>query len=229
MQIKGNTAIITGSSGKLGSRIALALAERGCDCICHYNTNKAGAEDLVSRIEAMGQKAWLVEADLTDETQIPKLFGFPRKPTILINSAAIFERIPIGEITQEKAEKTFATNTIAPLLVSKAFVKNLTSTLSVKSPARIINIADVGGQKAWAQYSLYCASKAAMIAMTQSLAKELAPDITVNAVSPGMVDIDSSGKDNAGKKLVPPEDVISAIMFLLENDHITGQVITVDN
>lgn len=229
MKIKGNTAIITGSSGKLGSRIALALAERGCDCICHYNTNKAVAENLAGKITAIGQKAWLVEADLTDEKQIDKLFRFDSKPTILINSAAIFERIPIGEITQKTAEKTFATNTIAPLLVSQAFVKNLAGVPRGKSPARIINIADVGGQKPWAQYSLYCATKAALIAMTQSLAKELAPGITVNAVSPGMVDTDGNCKDNTKKGIVPPEEVISAIMFLLENDHITGQVMAVDN
>ena len=228
MQIKGNTAIITGSSGKLGSRIAIALAENGCDCICHYNTNKAVAEDLVSRIQTMGQKAWLVEADLTDEKQIDRLFRFDSKPTILINSAAVFERIPIGKITQDKAEKTFATNAIAPLLVSQAFVKNLAGTPDPKYPARIVNLADVGGQKAWAQYSLYCATKAALLAITQSLAKELAPGITVNAVSPGIVDVDESGNDNTKKGVVPPEEVISAILFLLGNSHITGQIITVE-
>ena len=93
MELKGKTAIITGSSGQLGGQIAIDLAKAGCDCVCHYHSNKQRADDVVQQIQQMGRKAIAVGADLTDDKQIEALFAKASElgtPTILINSACGF-------------------------------------------------------------------------------------------------------------------------------------------
>jgi NAD(P)-dependent dehydrogenase (short-subunit alcohol dehydrogenase family) len=242
MDLNGTTAIITGSSGRVGSQIAMALAENGCNCICHYNKNRQKAEHIVREIRQNGKKAVAVDADLTVPAQIENLFsracelGVPR---ILINSAAVFLRQPLAEATFEQAQKVLNLNLVAPILVSRAFAKiihdEFANTESVVG--KIINISDVGGIRPWREYVLYCSSKAGLIGATKALAKELAPQITVNAVAPGMVtwadDFDESQRKRQ-LKLIPlgrigePKEVAEAIIFLLENDYITGQVLNVD-
>ncbi len=235
MNIKSNIALITGSSGKLGYRIALALAEKGCDCICHYHKNETDVFGLVEKIESLGRKAYSVQADLRDADQIEKLFNLQVSPTILINSAAVFSRERIGEITADSARNTFEVNTVAPLLLIKSFVTNLKKSKGISG--KVVNITDVGGSANWSQFSSYCASKAALISITKSLAKELAPKITVNAISPGYVDFSNLEEvanlaDHISsipmKRLAKAAEVISGILFVLENDYITGQIINID-
>ena len=242
MELKGNTAIITGSTGRLGSQIAMTLAENGCNCICHYNKNRQKAQQLVQQIQAKGQKAVAVDADLTDPEQIENLFsracelGVPR---ILINSAGVFLRQPLAEAAFEQAQKVLNLNLAAPILVSRVFAKIIHDGCANAESVvgKIINISDVGGIRPWAGYVLYCSSKAGLIGATKALAKELAPQITVNAVAPGMVtwpdDFDESSRKRQ-LKLIPlgrigePKEVAEAIIFLLKNDYITGQVLNVD-
>lgn len=235
MKIKSHTALITGASGKLGYQIALAMAEKGCNCICHYHKNEADAYALVEKIESLGCKAYSIGADLRDIEGIEKLFAVPLTPTILINSAAVFERSKIHETTIEQVRKTFEVNTVAPLMIIGSFVNSLEQAKI--DCGKIVNIADVGGHASWSQFSAYCGSKAALISMTKSLAKELAPKIAVNSVSPGYIDLhDQPEMDEITrhisripmKRLARAEEVISAIMFLLENDYITGENINVD-
>ncbi len=110
MELKGTTAIITGSSGRLGGAIALALAQAGCDCICHYNRNKQKAEELAEQIQEMGVKALAVGADLTEPEQINGLFEKANEfgtPQVLVNSAAVFSRQPLAEVSFEEAQKVF--------------------------------------------------------------------------------------------------------------------------
>ena len=104
MEIKGLTALITGASGGLGSQIALALANAGCNCICHYHNNETYADELVKKIDRSGNKAIAVRADLTDQTQLASLFKTGLgAPQILVNSAAVFSKQPLSEVTFQNA------------------------------------------------------------------------------------------------------------------------------
>lgn len=242
MELRGITAIVTGSSGRLGSAIAQALAEGGCDCVCHYNRGKEKAEQLVEQIEALGARAVAIEADLTDPEGIDEFFeeavglGVPQ---ILINSAAVFSRQPLEGVTFEEAQKVLNLNLIAPILTSRTFAKMIDAEFPEADTVvgKIINIADVGGVRPWAEYAVYCSSKAGLISSTKALAKELAPRICVNCVAPGVVnwpsDYDESEKQRQlscipVKRIGEVNEITDAIIFLVRNDYITGEVLCVD-
>lgn len=242
MKLENTTAIITGSTGGLGRNIALALAEGGCDCVCHYNTNREAAEELVAEINKTNSKAIAVGADLRVGDQVGKLFEIPvsfAPVRILINSAGVFSRGPLEEITAEKAGEILDINLISPILTCQKF----TGIIKKECPdatevvGKIVNIADVGGRRPWAKYAVYCASKAGLIAVTGSLAKELAPSIYVNAIAPGMVTWPGDFGEKAKKRqleripagrIAEAKDITKAIIFLLKNDYITGQTLNVD-
>ncbi len=242
MELQGMTAVITGSTGRLGGAITLALAKNLCNCVCHYNTNEQRAVQLAEQINQSGQKAIAVQADLTRPKEIQTLIEKAAElgtPQILINSAGVFTKQPLSEITVEKAEQIFNINLIAPILTSQAFAKIINDKFPDASEARakIINISDVGGLRPWANYSLYCSSKAALVAVTKSLAKELAPVICVNAVAPGLVTWPDGYNDRQkqrqlcripAKRIAAPEEIADAVVFLLKHDYITGQVLNVD-
>ena len=102
MELKGQVAIITGSTGQLGGQIAIDLSKAGCDCVCHYHSNKQRADEVVQQIQRAGRKAITVGADLTDAKQIETLFAKTLElgtPTILINSASVFKRTKLDEVT----------------------------------------------------------------------------------------------------------------------------------
>jgi NAD(P)-dependent dehydrogenase (short-subunit alcohol dehydrogenase family) len=246
MELTNTTAVITGATGHLGEAIAISLAEHGCDCICHYHTKPDIAADLVKKIQAFGRKAVAVQADLNDPDQLARLFcingqDWPGAPIrILINLASNFKRQPLAKITKDSARQSLDINLIAPVLISKEFAKTLTAQKTIiegKLGAKIINFADVGGITPWANYTMYCASKAGLISVTKSLAKELAPAVCVNAIAPGMVSFPENGDKDEYKrqlKMIPanrkgtPEEIAAAMIFLLQNDYITGQTLNVD-
>jgi pteridine reductase len=235
-------AIITGSSGRLGSAIAKALAEAGCNCICHYNHNERAVEVLVEQIRAMERKVLAVKADLCEDSGIKNLFDRAAElgtAQVLINSAAVFSRQPLEQVTFEQAQKVLDLNLIAPILASRAFARQLSDEFGDTGSVvgKIINIADVGGIRPWAGYVLYCSSKAGLIGATKTLAKELAPAISVNSIAPGVVtwpsDSDKSYKQRQLSfipvgRVAETNEITDSILFLLKNDYITGQVLNVD-
>ena len=242
MELRGKSAIISGSSGRLGSAIAKALATAGCNCICHYNQHEQKAEELVKQIQSLGVKALAIEADLTKPEEIEGLFEKASEfgtSQILINSAAVFSRQPLAEVVFDEAQRVLNLNLIVPILTSRAFAKMVNSKFpdAQTTIGKIINIADVGGVRPWAGYVLYCSSKAGLIGATRALAKELAPAICVNSVAPGIVswpsDFDESEKQRQ-LKFIPVRrtarmnEVTEAVIFLLKSDYITGQVLSVD-
>jgi len=249
MELAGKTAVITGSTGALGSELAFALAKAGCNCVCHYHENREKAEELVGDIEAMSRRAGsagspravAVKADLTEPQQIEALFEAASRfapVQILINSAGIFGRTPLSEISINQSRRVLDLNLTACILTAKAFAQSIAQTAKDKdAPAgKIINICDVAATKPWAQYSLYCASKAGLIGATKALAKELAPRILVNALSPGIAARPTEMTAEEEKRqlsFIPmrrfaeTKEIAAAMMFLLENDYITGQVLNV--
>lgn len=242
MKLQGKNAIITGSSGNLATAIATTLATAGCNCICHYKSNRTKACALVEQIEALGAKALAIGADLTEPGEIDNLFEKARAfgtPSILINSAAVFSRQALSEVTFDQTQKILALNLTAPILASKAFAKIIEAEFATDKAVlgKIINITDVGGIRPWPEHVVYCSSKAGLIGATKALAKELAPAICVNSIAVGLVtwpaDFDESQKQRQlsfipAKRIGTPKDVADAIIFLLENDYITGQVLNID-
>lgn len=237
MELTNISCLITGSTGTIGRAIALALAHAGADCICHCRTRVDLAGELAGQIVRLGRKAIVLQADLCNSDQIEDLidksFGFG-PPRVLINSAAVFGRRKLADITAQSFREILDVNLVAPLLIARAFVKKLNPQ---NTPAKIINIADIGALHPWVGYSEYCASKAGLIAVTKSLAKELAPTITVNAVAPGIVTWpESMGQEKKEKAIahIPlkrfarPEEIADTVLFLIANDYITGQVLQVD-
>ena len=245
MELTNKTAIITGAGGQLGARIALALAERGADCVCHYLSGRDEVNNVVAAIKKTGRRAVAVSADLADPDAADIIFEKAKNLSpvrVLINSASIFARQPLGTLSQADVLKLIAVNLTAPLLLCNAFAAYLKQQgadwENVEEPfAAIINMVDVAGVKPWGGYSPYCASRGGLIAATKSLAKELAPGVTVNAIAPGIVTwpgkMDPS-EEQKQLKLIPagrfgdPKDITRTINFLLDNPYITGQTICVD-
>ena len=242
MEIKGTTVVITGSSGRLGGAIAMALARAGCNCVCHYHSNKQKAQELVKEICTLGVDALAVGADLTRPAEIERLFAEAAQlgtVQILINSASVFTGQPLQQVTLQESQKVLDLNLTAAILTSKSFAKTIKDKFGDTEAVvgKIINLSDVGGIRPWAGYVLYCSSKAGLIGATKALAKELAPAVCVNAVGPGVVNWPTDlGEEQKQQqiKLIPlgriavAEDITDAIIFLLDNDYITGQVLNVD-
>ncbi|MCK5564399.1 MAG: SDR family oxidoreductase [Planctomycetes bacterium] len=238
MDTNGTTALITGATGRLGSAIALALAGAGCDCICHYHSNEAYADELVKKIDSLGRNAIAVRADLTDPTELHLLFETDLgQPRILINSAAVFSKQPLSKVTFENATGVLSMNLTAPIMLSKLFVENIPTPNQGELIGKIINLVDVGAQRPWANYAVYCASKAGLLAATKSMAKELAPNVCVNAIAPGIITWPKDFADDQKPRQVnfvplkragTGEEITSAILFLIENDYTTGQTINID-
>jgi pteridine reductase len=187
-------------------------------------------------------KSIFIQADLTKPEDIEKIFdeiGGKTTPQILINAAAVFGKKSIGDINSEYIRQTFDINFAAAMLMTQKFVELVRQKIKSKQNpiGKIINFADITAQKPPAGFSVYCASKAALIAATKSLARELAPDLTVNAVAPGIMTWSKDTPPELKKKILAhipagrtgnPDEVAQAVQFLIENDYITGQVINID-
>ena len=237
MELRGRVALVTGAGRRLGRAIALALAGRGMTVALHYHRSRDGAEEAREGIAAGGGRAECFQADLRDAEAARALPGqaavrFGRLD-VLVNSAATMERLSVEETTPEAWDRIIALNLRAPFFCAQGAIPALRA-----SKGRIVNMADVGGLEAWAGYAAHCISKAGVVMLTKTLARTLAPDITVNAVAPGAVllpeDWSAGAADHLRKttplqRLGTPEDAVGAVLFLLEGgDFLTGQTIVVD-
>jgi len=242
MNIKGKTAIITGSTGQLARAIVLSLAQSGSNCICIYNKNTPAAQKLQTDLKKLKVKSLFIQTDLTTEKNIEKTFAEIKKfpaPQILINAAAVFDKKPIAELTFDYIRHTLDINFTVPMIMTQKFVEFTQRKIKsrTKPIAKIINITDITAENPPAGFSIYSASKAALIAATKSLAKELAPDFTVNAVSPGIINFQKGTSAKLKKRILShipagrtgsPDEVAAAVKFLIENDYLTGQVLNID-
>jgi NAD(P)-dependent dehydrogenase (short-subunit alcohol dehydrogenase family) len=236
--LKGKTVFITGAARRLGKAIALAMAQAGADIAFTFHTSINEAEKTLQEIKATGVQGLALECDLRNAASakdavknVVKQFS---RIDLLINNAGVFETASIEEITAEQWDEVFAVNVRAPFLVSQACIPVLR-----KTNGRIINLGSLGGEKPWITHAHYCSSKAALHMLTQVMAKALAPEIAVNCVAPGMIEVGEEEKDPAllqrlaahtpMKKNGSPQDIVSAVMYFATAPHfITGQVLTVD-
>jgi len=235
MDIQGTTALVTGAAKRVGKSIAIDLALAGANIVVHYHESADQARACAEEIRSLGVSCELLGADLSEPGQIDELFGAVKanfgKLDILVNNAAVCKSTPLSSLTADLWDDQFSVNArAAALCISRA------SKLMPPGGA-IVNIADVGAGIGWGGYSAYCASKAALVALTKSAAKALAPKIRVNAVSPGIVDWSDDISEVRKQTVIAhipmnragsPKDIASAVVFLLQQDYITGQELRVD-
>ena len=224
-------ALVTGAAHRLGKTFALTLARLGYDILLHYHSSEDAALRTQIEIESLGRRVNLVQADLADPTQIKSLVSNLESLDVLVNSAAFMPGGNVDVLSIENWDISLDLNVRAPFLLAQSAYNKMTDN------GLIVNITDVGAQKAWSRYPSYTVSKAALESLTRILARALAPRIRVNAIAPGFVlpsDIVPAAEWARLIKRVPLqraariEEIASALEFVLKNEYITGQTIVVD-
>jgi len=239
MDLRGKTALITGSTGKIGRFLAKTLAQEGVQCLCQYHRQDRLANKIVQGIRRHGGRAFAFQSDFRDAEQIRRLFQDAQRHgpiDILIHSAGLFEKTLLKDCAEQQIEDLIHLNLTIPLLLTRLFVKAHPSSGRKKPFAKVLFFADIGALRPWRDYSAYCAAKAGLTAAARSLAKELAPGITVNAIAPGIVEGAIRNRKEAAerRKKIPTGrfvlmgDLMEAVLFLLKTDSITGEVLTID-
>lgn len=237
MELSARVALVTGAGRRLGREIALALSRRGMRVAVHYHRSSTEADETLQAIRANGQDAATFQADLGDAAAAQELAGrvaahFGRLD-VLVNSAGIMHRASLEETTPELWDQVMHVNLRSLFFTSRGAVRWLR-----EAKGKIVNLADVGGLEPWPRYAAHSISKAGVVMLTRTLARALAPDVTVNAVAPGAVlppeDWNEASRRHLSettplKRLGSPADVTAAILYLLEGgDYVTGQTIVVD-
>ena len=226
----GQVALVTGGARRVGRAIALALAGRGADVVVHFNRGASEAEETAAAARGLGVRAALLQGDLSDALVAEALpqraadqFG---QLDIVVNSAAVMERTPIGTVTAAAWDAMFALNLRAPFLVAQAAAP----LLAVQNGC-IVNIADLAAFETWPAYVPHAITKAGVVQMTRGLARALAPSVRVNAVAPGAVLLPDEWDEATAERLVrttplqrlgTAEDVAQAVVYLCEAGYVTG-------
>jgi len=235
--MKGRAVLITGGARRIGRAIALAMAAAGGDVAFTYRSSADDARQTLADLKARGVRALALRCDVREEKSVAAALRHLKAKfgglDVLINNAGAYDTIDFEQISARQWDDMFATNTRGPFLMSR-----LAAPLLRARKGRIINIASLGGLRPWASHAHYCASKAALIMLTQVMAKALAPDVSVNCVSPGMISTGGSqptaflrhvASKTPMKRAGTPAEVAAAVMFFASGPHfITGQVLGVD-
>ena len=239
LPLAGHCVLVTGGAKRLGAAIGRRLHAAGANVVVHFNTSQPAADALVAELErSRSSSALAVRADLHDVERLPALvdaalarFG---RLDVLVNNASTFYPTPVGDITLAQFDDLIGTNLRAPLFLSQAAAPALR-----RARGLIINMVDIHGRRPLKAHPVYSAAKAGLVMLTRSLARELGPDIRVNAIAPGPVlwperDRDAALKaeiiaNTALKRAGSPEDIArTAYFFAAEAPYVTGQVIAVD-
>ena len=224
-------ALVTGAAHRLGKVFALTLARQGFDIVLHYHQSSDAALQAQAEIESVGSRVFLAQADLIYPEQIQSLVSNIQSLDVLVNSAALMPSGNVEALTLENWDTALDLNLRAPFLLAQECAKKMSAG------GLIVNITDVGAQKAWSRYPSYTVSKAALESLTKILARAYAPKIRVNAIAPGFILQSDIVTDEEWQRLVNriplkrparPEELASALEFLLKNEYITGQTIVVD-
>jgi 3-oxoacyl-[acyl-carrier protein] reductase len=240
-KLAGKVAVVTGASKGIGAAIALSLAAEGAAVVVNYSSSRDGAERVVGAIARQGGKAIAVQANVAKQADIERLFSESKKAfgrlDILVNNAGVYEFAPLENVTPEHFHKMFDLNVLGLLLASREAVKHFGA-----GGGAIINISSIVAASPVPNASVYSATKAAVNAVTQALAKELGPrKVRVNAINPGMVETEGFRAAGIGEsdlrkqvesqtplgRIGQAEDIGPAAVFLASSDSawITGETL----
>ena len=236
------TALVTGSAARIGATLITRLHTFGYNVAIHYRHSKAPAETLCEQLNThRAESAIALQADLCDIKQCQTLIDNTTKHFgslhVLVNNASSFYPTPVGKVTLEQWEDLHCSNLKAPFFLAQAATPWLKA-----SHGCIVNMADIHGQNPLSNHPVYCAAKAGLIMLTRSLAKELAPQIRVNAIAPGSIlwpegaaSLNKLQKQKINDEIAlqrqgNPNDLADTLLFLTESGsaYITGQIIAVD-
>lgn len=239
--LKGKVALVTGSARRIGAVTVQKLHEAGATVIVHYRNSSEDAVKLSEKLNKIrSYSCFLQQADLADIEALPAMVDSIIKQAghldILVNNASSFFPTPVGEITEAQWDDLMGSNLKAPLFLSQAVAPHL-----IKNKGCIVNMIDVHGFRPLKNHPIYSSAKAGLLMMTQSLARELGPNVRVNGVAPGAIiwpenetaemkaEHQALLEKTCLKRKGMPEDIAKAVLFLVKDaDYITGHVIPVD-
>ena len=231
--------LITGAAKRIGRAVACCLHARGFFVAIHHRNSATEAESLRQELEQSRPNSTLVlQAELSEFDRLPemiaKTIGKFGRLDALVNNASSFFPTPIGTTQDSSWQKLFASNAWAPFFLSQAATPHLQA-----SKGCIVNLVDIYAERALKEHTIYCMAKAALAMMTQSLAKELAPNVRVNGIAPGAIMWPDVGKSDADKNIIlantalqragSPEEIAEVVRWLIEDaSYCTGEIIRVD-
>jgi NAD(P)-dependent dehydrogenase (short-subunit alcohol dehydrogenase family) len=233
LTLQGKIAAVTGGGRGLGRAIVAALAEAGADVAFSYRDSRSGAEQQARSLEAGGRRVFVSPADARVPGEMASFVDDAAAALggmdFLVNNVGVFRKAPFAELTEEVLDEAFDVNVKAAVMAARAAAPHLRR----RGGGAIVNVASLGGLRAWRSHLPYCASKAALIMATRCMALALAPEIRVNAVAPGI--LDQPGAAAALEPRVPlgrfgrSGEVVEAVLFLLGGaSYTTGDVVRVD-
>ena len=236
MELRDRVALVTGAGRRVGRALAVALGGRGMRVAVHYSQSADGARDTAALIAGAGGAAELFAADLAQAeapaalaAEVERRLG---RLDVLVNSAAVMVRTPFGTVSAAAWDAMFALNLRAPFLLTQAAAAMLR-----RARGAVINIADLAALETWPGYVPHGISKAGVVQRTRGLARGMAPEVRVNAIAPGAVLLPDDWTDADAERLArttplgrlgSPEDVARAMLYLLDADYVTGDVLIVD-
>jgi len=243
--LQGKTALVTGAARRLGRASALALARAGADVAITFLDSAREARATVVDLSAYGVRSFALRCDVTDEASVRSMMKDAGRELgridILVNNAANYETAEFEKLSARQWDAIFASNTRGPFLVAREALKWMRrkrDTAPAAVEAKIINMGSLGGLRPWATHAHYCSSKAALHMLTKVMAKALAPEIAVNAVAPGMIDLREKSaaafmrrmaKQTPMRRNGRGEEIAEAVLFFATAPQfITGQILAVD-
>jgi 3-oxoacyl-[acyl-carrier protein] reductase/pteridine reductase len=242
----GKTALVTGAARRLGRASALALAQAGADVAITFMNSAREARETVVDLSGFGGRAFALRCDVTEEASVRSMMKEAGRELgridILVNNAANYESVEFEKLTVRQWDAIFASNTRGPFLVTREALKWMRRKRgkgpNVDLEAKIINMGSLGGLRPWATHAHYCSSKAALHMLTKVMAKALAPEIAVNAVAPGMIDLGEKSAAAFMRRMAKQtpmlrngrgDEIADAVLFFATAPQfITGQILAVD-
>ena len=226
-----NAALVTGGAKRIGREICLKLAEMGYDIVLTYLSSQTEAEELVAKIQSMGRKCSLKRCDLTVSEDISALMEeiFKESPSLnlVVNNASVFERSTFADTRLADLDMNFSLHLKTPFIIAQKLAEQ-------NLKGQIINILDTRITKKRTAYFAYLLSKKSLADFTLLAATELAPDIRVNGIAPGLI-LPPDGEDSAyldrlatkipAKRKGSVKNIVDTVEFLIKNEYITGQII----
>ena len=245
--LRGKACLITGGARRLGRASALALAQAGADVAITFRNSAKDAQHTVVDLTSLGVRAFALQCDVTDEASVKAMMKAAGRELgridVLVNNAANYATADFERLTLAEWDAIFASNARGPFLVSREALKWMRrkrsgAGRSEEVAAKIIHMGSLGGLRPWATHAHYCSSKAALHMLTKVMAKALAPEIAVNAVAPGMIDLGEKSAATFMKRMAKQtpmrrngraDEIAAAVLFFATAPQfVTGQILAVD-